>query len=63
MKVRIPEENMPEGVKIQNGDLMARGSLQHISKAEDLRGSEYFTVMSVGDNRRGKLSHWAVSGA
>ena len=37
-----------------------------IEKQADLKGLEYFTVLSVGDNRRSRrkdLRHWVVSGA
>ena len=63
--VRIPEDSMPE-VMIQRGDYIVRGAVETISKQADLDGLEYFSVLSVGDNRRSQrkdLRHWVVSGA
>lgn len=60
--VRIPENVMPD-ITIKNGDYIVRGVVDGITKQADLSGREYFTVLSVGDNRRGNLRHWAVSGA
>lgn len=63
--VRITEDNMPD-VVIKRGDYIVRGIVSGIEKQADLKGLEYFTVLSVGDNRRGKrkdLRHWAVRGA
>jgi hypothetical protein len=62
--VRIPEDSMPE-VMIQRGDFIVRGTVT-IEKQADLEGLEYFSVLSVGDNRRSQrkdLRHWVVSGA
>lgn len=63
--VRIPEDAMPD-ITIRNGDFIVRGAVDAIEKQADLNGLEYFTVFSVGDNRRSRrkdLRHWAVSGA
>ena len=63
--VRIPESNMPD-VVIQRGDYIVRGKVYAVEKQTDLKGLEYFKVLSVGNNCRGKrkdLRHWAVSGA
>ena len=63
--VRIPEDSMPD-VIISRGDFIVRGIVESIEKHADLKGKEYFTVLSVGDNRRSRrknLRHWAVSGA
>lgn len=63
--VRILEDSMPE-VVIQRGDFIVRGTVETISKQADLDGLEYFSVLSVGDNRRSQrkdLRHWVVSGA
>ena len=63
--VRIPEAAMPD-ISIRNGDFIVRGAVDAIEKQADLKGLEYFTVLSVGDNRRSRrkdLRHWAVSGA
>ena len=63
--VRIPEDAMPN-ITIRNGDFIVRGAVDAIEKQADLKGLEYFTVLSVGDNRRSRrkdLRHWVVSGA
>ena len=63
--VRIPEDAMPD-ITIRNGDFIVRGAVDAIETQADLKGLEYFTVLSVGDNRRSRrkdLRHWAVSGA
>lgn len=63
--VRIPEDNMPD-VVVKRGDIIVRGVVESIERMDDLKGFEYFKVLSVGDNRRGSrknLRHWAVKGA
>lgn len=60
--VRIPESVMPD-ITIKNGDYIVRGVVESVEKQADLSDREYFMVLSVGDNRRGRLRHWAVSGA
>ena len=63
--VRIPEDAMPD-ITIRNGDFIVRGAVDAIETQADLKELEYFTVLSVGDNRRSRrktLRHWAVSGA
>lgn len=63
--VRIPEDKMPD-IVIKRGDFVVRGTVESIEKQCDLKGLEYFAVLSVGDNRRSKrkeLRHWVVSGA
>ena len=48
IKVRIPAENMPPGDVPMVGDEMTHGS-------------DRAKVLAVSDNRRGNLSHWAVT--
>lgn len=63
--VRIPEDSMPD-ITIKRGDFIVRGIVKSIEKQADLKGLTYFTVLSVGDNRRSRrknLRHWVVSGA
>lgn len=62
-KARIPAENMPDGVSPEEGDYLVRGELAAVSRAPaDLEGYEYAMLTSVGDNRRGRFPHWALSG-
>lgn len=63
LKVRIPENVMPEGVIPRPGDFLVLGVLEAMERPADLLGREYFQVTAVGDNRRGGLRHWSVSGA
>lgn len=64
VKIRIPEKALPEGIILSNGDYIVLGKFdQTIAKREDLDGLEYVSIISVGDNRRGNLRHWAVTGA
>lgn len=62
-KVRIPEANLPEGAALRTGDYLVRGVVGSVERLADLKDREYFKIMTVGDNRRGRLRHWAVSGA
>ena len=62
-KVRIPAENMPEGTTPEEGDYLVRGVLEAVQRAPaDFAGMEYMLATAVGDNRRGKLRHWSLSG-
>ncbi len=45
------------------GDYVVRGVVKSITKPADLKGAEYFRITSVGDNRRGSLPHWRLSGS
>lgn len=45
------------------GDYIARGEVKDITKPSDLKAIEHFRITSVGDNRRGGLPHWRVSGS
>lgn len=45
------------------GDYVARGVAAEITKPADLKGVEHFRITSVGDNRRGGMPHWRLSGA
>ena len=44
------------------GDYLVKGVVTGIEKPSDLKGLEYFRITAVGDNRRGGLAHWRVSG-
>lgn len=61
--VRIPAVNMPEGVKPDEGDYIARGVVTEVTKPGDLKVIEHFRITSVGANTRGLLSHWRVDGS
>ena len=59
--VRVPAENMPDGIVPRTGDYMARGAVS-VYSLEELGAVESFEILSVGDNRRGRLKHWRISG-
>ena len=60
--VRVPAEQMPGGIIPRTGDYMARGAVS-VYTLEEIGKTESFEILSVGDNRRGRLKHWRVSGA
>lgn len=63
-KARIPAGNMLDGVTPCTGDYLVRGTVAQVTRAPaDFADREYFLISAVGDNRRGHLQHWAVSGA
>ena len=62
-KSRSPEELMPTGIEPRKGDWLVRGVIASVMKAPaDFKDLEYFQITAVGDNRRGRHRHWAVSG-
>lgn len=61
-KVRIPA--LPPGAVMTKGDFLVLGAISSpITKPADLAGSDYMTILVIGDNRRGRNPHWAVSGS
>ena len=44
------------------GDYIARGVVVSVNKPADIK-ADHFRITSVGDNRRGGLPHWRVSGS
>lgn len=63
IQVCIPEAHMPDGLRVQTGDYLVRGALESVSSLRDLQNYAFMKVLAVTDNRRGRLRHWAVSGA
>ena len=45
------------------GDYVVKGIVKSVTKPSDLKGVEHFRITSVGDNRRGSLPHWRLSGS
>lgn len=45
------------------GDYVALGAVESVTRPSDLKGIEHFRITSVGDNRRGGLPHWRLSGS
>lgn len=62
LKSRVPETAVPPGVEPHTGDYLARGALEAVKGPADLEGHTYFQITAVGDNRRGRRPHWALSG-
>lgn len=44
------------------GDFVVLGVVASIEKPSDLKNTEHFRVTAIGDNRRGNLPHWRLSG-
>ena len=62
-KGRIPEALMPTGITPCKGDWLVRGVIASVDRAPDaFANREHFRITAVGDNRRGRFSHWVVSG-
>lgn len=61
--VRLLTDNMPTGISPSVGDYVAHGVITSVGRPADLAGREHFRITAVGDNRRGGLSHWKVSGS
>ena len=59
-KVRFADSSITP----QPGDYIVRGIVSSVRRVPaDIAEREYFRISAVGDNRRGRLQHWAVSGA
>lgn len=58
--VRIFDEF--SGVEPSLGDYVVKGIVESIEKPSDLKNKVYFRITAIGDNRRGSLAHWRVSG-
>ena len=51
-----------EGIDIAQGDYVVLCKLQSVNKPSDLKEFDHFRITAIGDNRRGLLAHWRVSG-
>lgn len=60
-KVRIPEAVLPSCLP-EKLDYLVKGEISGVLKPADLKGSNFFQITAVSDNRRGALPHVAVSG-
>lgn len=49
-------------IEVKTGDYVAKGIVESIEKPADLKNIDHFRITAVGDNRRGKLAHWRLSG-
>lgn len=60
---RIPESKLPEAMP-EISDYLVLGVVEAISRPSDLRGTKYFRITSVSDNRHDRLlPHVRVSGS
>ena len=51
-----------DDINVSLGDYLARGKVEGIEKPSDLAGLDKFRITAIGDNRRGGLAHWRLSG-
>lgn len=51
-----------EGVDVALGDYVVLGKVESIDKPSDLKEHDHFRITAIGDNRRGMLAHWRLSG-
>ena len=62
-RVRIPVAVADNaGVTPKRGDFLVLGAVASFSCIEEISAHTGFVIHSVGDNRRGRFQHWAVSG-
>ena len=50
-----------EEITVSVGDYVALGAVNVVAPSA-LAGYDHFRLTAVGDNRRGKLAHWRLSG-
>lgn len=50
------------GLEPSLGDYVVKGIVDSVETPRDLKNEEYFRITAIGDNRRGGLPHWRVSG-
>jgi hypothetical protein len=50
------------GIQPALGDYVVKGIIDNIEMPHDLKNAVYFRITAIGDNRRGGLPHWRVSG-
>lgn len=67
-RIMVDEAGIPSFESVINeftpalGDHVAFGIVSGIEKPSDLKNLDCFRITSVGDNRRGALPHWRLSG-
>lgn len=49
-------------IEVATGDYVALGIIENVETVSDLKNHDYFRITAVGDNRRGSLAHWRLSG-
>lgn len=63
LRARIPAAHLPENITLRKDDYLVRGTVSKVKTLDDLSEYETFCLTAIGDNRRGRNPHWAVSGA
>ena len=62
IKVRIPAARVPADTLPQTGDILILGAVSApLERPADLDKYRHAKIMGVGDNRRGRLPHLAVT--
>lgn len=51
-----------DNINVSLGDYIALGEIESINQPSELKEVEHFRIISIGDNRRGKLAHWRMTG-
>lgn len=51
-----------EDISPSMGDYVVLGAVANVTAPSDLAKHDYFRVTAIGDNRRGWLAHWRLSG-
>ena len=51
-----------DAIKVSVGDYVALGKIISVEKPYDLKAVDHFRITAIGDNRRGHLAHWRLSG-
>lgn len=51
-----------DDISPSTGDYVVKGAVASVAAPSDLAQRDYFRVTAIGDNRRGKLAHWRLSG-
>lgn len=55
--IRIPSENLPEGLSPKSGDMLVKGECTDAENDISLKKAGAVTVMAVTDNTRGLCPH------
>lgn len=50
------------GAEPSLGDYVVKGIIESVETPRDLKNEVYFRITAIGENKRGGLSHWRLSG-
>lgn len=51
-----------DAIIVSPGDYVAFGVVENFTNIKELKNVDYFRVTAIGDNRRGFMNHWRLSG-